>query len=271
MSGRVTYANGVLTFVPDGNFGDDEDVEVEVTALDLAGNRISYSVGFSTGIGVWPGDTNRDGIVNVLDLLPIGRYWHENGDPRVQEDMTWEIQPAVPWDAADATHADADGSGIVDEGDLAAIHQNWGSSHPSTTAPSITAWEREQLAHIAAESDSPGIEELRRCLAMLITPQEVPAYSSLGQNYPNPFNPETWIPYQLAKGSGVTVEIYDASGRLTRVLELGYKDAGVYTEKQRAIYWDGRNNTGEPVSSGVYFYRLKAGDFTSIRKMIVVF
>ena len=88
-------------------------------------------------------------------------------------------------------------------------------------------------------------------------------------NYPNPFNPETWIPYQLAKPSQVTVTLYSADGRLVRTLPLGHQSPGVYQSKSRAAYWDGRNAQGEPVASGVYFYTLTAGDFTATRKLLV--
>ena len=98
-----------------------------------------------------------------------------------------------------------------------------------------------------------------------------PKESALLPNYPNPFNPETWIPYQLAEGADVAIEIYSTSGRLIRVLELGYRNAGVHTTKQKAAYWDGRNDHGEPVSSGIYFYRIKAGSFTRMRKLAIVF
>jgi flagellar hook assembly protein FlgD len=94
--------------------------------------------------------------------------------------------------------------------------------------------------------------------------------TALGQNYPNPFNPETWIPYQLAKPGEIVVKIYDASGRLVRTIELGYKKAGLYSDKSQAVYWDGRNQQGEAIASGIYFYQLKAGSFVSTRKMVMV-
>ena len=88
-------------------------------------------------------------------------------------------------------------------------------------------------------------------------------------NYPNPFNPETWIPYQLAKPVDVTMSIYSVDGRLVRTLALGYQSAGVYRSRNRAAHWDGRNNVGERVASGLYFYTFTAGDFTATRKMII--
>ena len=97
----------------------------------------------------------------------------------------------------------------------------------------------------------------------------VPEETSLLPNYPNPFNPETWIPYQLAESADVTLTIYDLQGRVVRDLDLGHRRAGVYQHRSRAAHWDGRNAQGEPVASGVYFYTLKAGDFSATRKMLI--
>ncbi len=96
-----------------------------------------------------------------------------------------------------------------------------------------------------------------------------PASTLLLANFPNPFNPETWVPYQLAKPAAVTLTIYDMRGVVVRELKLGHKPAGVYTSRSRAIHWDGRNSIGEKVAAGVYFYTLKAGDFTATRKMLI--
>ena len=98
---------------------------------------------------------------------------------------------------------------------------------------------------------------------------QIPQQTSLLANYPNPFNPETWIPYQLAKPTDVTLTIYDISGRVVRYLDLGHQAAGTYQSRTRAAHWDGRNAQGEPVASGVYFYTLKAGDFAATRKMLI--
>jgi len=98
----------------------------------------------------------------------------------------------------------------------------------------------------------------------------VPVKSHLLQNYPNPFNPETWIPYELALPSEVKVNIYDVQGRLVRMLDLGYRGMGEYFTKSGAAYWDGRNEGGETVQSGIYFYQLSAGDYHSVKKMAIV-
>jgi hypothetical protein len=98
----------------------------------------------------------------------------------------------------------------------------------------------------------------------------IPKTFALLNNYPNPFNPETWIPYQLAERAGVSIEIYDTSGRLVRALELGEQPAGTYLSRAKAAYWDGKNNLGESVTSGVYFYVLKAGSFSDMKKMVIL-
>ena len=97
----------------------------------------------------------------------------------------------------------------------------------------------------------------------------VPKSSLLLQNYPNPFNPETWIPFQLSKESDVSIRIFNASGKLVRTLSLGRREPGLYVDRDRAIYWDGKNETGEEITSGIYFYSITAGEFSATRKMIV--
>ena len=100
------------------------------------------------------------------------------------------------------------------------------------------------------------------------TPQ-IPEETALLTNFPNPFNPETWIPFQLTKPAQVTLTIYDIRGVVVRQLKLGHKASGVYTSRSRAIHWDGRNSIGEKAATGVYFYTLKAGDYTATRKMLI--
>ena len=94
--------------------------------------------------------------------------------------------------------------------------------------------------------------------------------TELYQNYPNPFNPETWIPYQLSRPADVAIRIYDQSGQSVRILNLGYKEEGIYLAKSNAGYWDGRNDAGESIASGVYFYQIEAGEFRQSRKMTVI-
>ena len=89
-------------------------------------------------------------------------------------------------------------------------------------------------------------------------------------NYPNPFNPETWVPFQLHKDAHVRITIYDVLGREVRRFDLGYLSAGYYKTRERAVYWDGRNEMNERVASGTYFYRLEAGDFVDTHRMVIL-
>jgi flagellar hook assembly protein FlgD len=101
-------------------------------------------------------------------------------------------------------------------------------------------------------------------------PERLPTQNQLLANYPNPFNPETWIPFKLAQDATVTAKIYDVAGKQIRMIELGYVPAGNYVESSKAIYWDGRTDTGEHVSSGTYFYQIEAGDYRAARKMVIL-
>jgi hypothetical protein len=98
----------------------------------------------------------------------------------------------------------------------------------------------------------------------------IPDRNLLGQNFPNPFNPETWIPYQLKDESEVAIQIYDISGRLVRTMNLGYQSPGIYVTRDKAVYWDGRNNAGELMASGLYFYTLKTKAYTQTKRMLLL-
>ncbi len=97
-----------------------------------------------------------------------------------------------------------------------------------------------------------------------------PLQNKLLQNYPNPFNPETWIPYQLAQDSSISVSIYDSTGKVIRKLSLGNQSAGFYNSRERAAYWDGKNALGESVASGVYFYKLETPSFQQTRRLVIL-
>jgi hypothetical protein len=112
--------------------------------------------------------------------------------------------------------------------------------------------------------------ELGRIALGNLVASVIPSRSELLANFPNPFNPETWIPFQLQAASDTFITIYDVHGRMVRQLELGYIPAGVYQTKTKAAYWDGTNDIGERVASGVYFYQLKSGEFSALRKMVIL-
>jgi hypothetical protein len=92
-----------------------------------------------------------------------------------------------------------------------------------------------------------------------------PKQFALRANYPNPFNPETTIRFDVASRSHVALRVYDVSGALVRTLVDETKDAGSHV-----VQWNGRNDQGNPASSGVYFYRLTAPGFSDVRKMTLL-
>ena len=201
-------------------------------------------------------DVNADGTTNVLDLVFVaGELGAASPDPR----------------------ADVNGDGVVNILDLVAVAGHLGES-TAGVAPSNVAIDSSELdpaivqmwiAQAEVENDGSlvfrqGIENLQRLLASLL-----PKETALLANYPNPFNPETWIPYHLAAAADVTVRIYAANGVLVRTLVLGHQAAGIYESRARAAYWDGKNEVGESVASGVYFYSLTASHFTATRKMLI--
>ena len=107
-------------------------------------------------------------------------------------------------------------------------------------------------------------------LTVPVTLNNLNYLTELLPNYPNPFNPETWIPYRLAEDAEVTLTIYDAKGQVVRTFALGHQSAGAYETRDKAVYWNGRNGFGEPVASGIYFYTLSTGDYSSTRKASIL-
>jgi len=132
---------------------------------------------------------------------------------------------------------------------------------------SVTDKARNTIYHDFTEITRFEVTETQSAPTVQVT---LPDKNALLPNYPNPFNPETWIPYQLAEPSDVTLSIHSANGQLIRTLVLGYQPAGQYQNRASAAYWDGKNEAGEPVASGVYFYTLTADKFTASRKMLIL-
>lgn len=314
--GYLTSEGTTIRFVPKTIFGNLARISVffEATVVDKYENPTVHekSWSFSTGVGVWPGDTNDDGIVNVLDIIPLGRYWQQKTISRQARSAIWLAHPAQPATPIEATFADANGDGLVSADDIVPIAQNWNrtyvvpksreedkSSSLAPVSPGLRqhqSLDRRQLSKQleiyqqllsrlaqmdAFPSDSqangggaisafPGVVQLRLFLQRQIQwlkQQLIPKETDLLRNYPNPFNPETWIPFQLATDGTVVLTIYDSHGRVIRRIDLGHQSSGFYLSKSRAIHWDGTNQTGESVASGIYFYQLDVsspGDSSAI-------
>lgn len=93
----------------------------------------------------------------------------------------------------------------------------------------------------------------------------VPILFSLHQNYPNPFNPETTIRFELPQAEDVTINIYNLQGQLVRELVSENREAGLHN-----IVWDAREDAGRIMPSGVYLYRIQAGGFSQVKKLMLL-
>jgi flagellar hook assembly protein FlgD len=98
-----------------------------------------------------------------------------------------------------------------------------------------------------------------------ITPAATPKSYNLAQNFPNPFNPSTSIRLDMKERGVVTLKIYNVAGELVRTLVNGVKDAGAYS-----LAWDGRNDSGSNVASGIYFYQMETKGFSETKKMVLL-
>ncbi|MBK7091418.1 MAG: T9SS type A sorting domain-containing protein [bacterium] len=101
-------------------------------------------------------------------------------------------------------------------------------------------------------------------VAVKVDDTALPGDFALLQNHPNPFNPTTTIRYSLSRPHLVQIEVYNVLGQLVSTLENSEQGVGVYETT-----WDGTNANGQNVASGVYFYRLKAGEFVQTCKMVL--
>jgi WD40 repeat protein len=162
---------------------------------------------------------------------------------------------------------------------------DWQKSRPikhSSSIENFVSLSQDGSVLVSYDSVSMGrylIYDLKDMLSLLPYPVEPKGkqFVTLGQikrnqllqNFPNPFNPETWIPFRLADKSNVTIRIYTPTGKLVRSISPGTMSAGDYSSQSQAIHWDGRNDAGETVSSGVYLYTINAGDFSATRKMLI--
>ena len=200
-----------------------------------------------------PADVNGDGVVNIFDLTLVAQAMG-TGDGQ----------------------GDVNGDGVVNVFDLVQVAGaiGGGGAAPSThsldpsmiNAADIESWlAGAQGLGVGDANFQRGIRFLEGLIAAL-TPKE----TTLLPNYPNPFNPETWIPYRLAREAEVAITIYDTKGTVVRRLALGNQSAGYYAERGKAAYWDGRNEDGEAVASGIYIYQFRAGDYAASRRMVIV-
>jgi len=238
----IGYAgSNSIVFSPDGN---------TLAVADYGGVILLWKLGTTEALllPTLEVDVNGDGVADIRDLVLVAANFGQTGP-----------------NAADVN--DDDVVDIADLIEVAAVLENAAAapSLPMLKVENVQQWltQAQQLDLTDATLQS-GIHFLEQLLWTL-----APTETVLLPNYPNPFNPETWIPYQLAEPANVALRIYSANGKLVRTLVLGYQSAGIYQDQSRAVYWDGKNELGEPVASGIYFYTLTAGNFAATRKMLI--
>ena len=227
---------------------------VKVSAVGIEVSVTFYAISDTESPPI-TADVNNDGSVNILDLILIASDLGNTGTNLA---------------------ADVNGDGVISILDLVLVA---GMFDGAAAAPSAQPQVPETLTAVEVQgwlTDARALQVrdpiMKRGFAVLeqllvsLTPRE----TKLLANYPNPFNPETWIPYRLAEDAFVTLAIYDLSGQPVRTLDVGHRIASAYENRSKAIYWDGRNEVGEQVASGVYFYNLSTGNYSATRKMLVV-
>jgi len=245
-----------------------------------SGMTQDYSWVFYTGLGVYPGNTNNDNIVDQRDVLTLGFYWEETGPPRKEEyqNIGWSLKPVKRWDPESAAYADANGDGEVSGKDICAVSANWDSTvsgYLNSLPQSIYLSQEDHQEHLSVWEEiyntlmdcpeSEGKNHIMKFLEEMLEKKSIPARFEASQNYPNPFNSATVIKYALPQDCHVEIKIFNVLGQKVKTLLSEYQTSG-----QRKVTWSGKDDHGKEVASGIYFYKLKAVDFSQVRKMILL-
>ena len=220
-----------------------------------------------------PGDINNDGLIDILDFLIITAHFGEKPPTNARMDINNDGQINLE-DLVSIIN-------LIEENQTAAAAP--AQKHQIQTATyampnRIRTLSNASVAHLYAfyqkiegiQGDATQIAVVKRFLEQLLMPVGGPLETKLYPNYPNPFNPETWIPYQIAKDTEITIRIYNTSGEVVRTLFSGHQMSGYYINRDRAAYWDGRNDYGEAVASGVYICELETSTFKQTKKLAIL-
>ena len=202
-------------------------------------------------------DVNEDGRVDLLDLVFVAKHIGKNPPTDARADVNRD------------SHVNIDDMISI----IKAIEAKLTTAAPPNNTLSKADFDTlfalyEKIEDIS--EDSIQTEWVKRFLRQFLKPIGRPLKTQLHANYPNPLNPETWIPYQLAEDTEITIRIYNASGQVVRTIFTGNQAAGYYLNRSKAAYWDGKNEFGEQVASGVYVYELTTPTFKQIKRLVVL-
>lgn len=219
---------------------------------------------------IFPGDTNVDGIVDSRDVLPIARNLGLSGSPRINASLDWTPQNlSGPFDPIEAAHADCNGNGIVEAVDVTGIIQNWYATRYPRYRPQVNQIQacEELLNDLDPNPNSIEIIAIRNeILKYRKSLLGLPEYFILEQNYPNPFNSKTTInlitPIDI---KNIRLTIYDTNGKIVKIIDKLNLLAGKFS-----FEWDGTNQDGNLVSSGVYIYSIKLDNINLSKKMVLI-
>ena len=265
MSSVISCIPPVAVYLPPQN--------VRVGLYDESGDLVGYLI-HAAHVTLPPeegecegrrGDPTGDGSINVLDILAVAN--HILGISELIGDAF--------------CRGDCKGDGVINILDALAIANvilgiiDECPGGPLVCKPAVTPEVMELMESLKFYLS---LEDFTRFMALVKAETgQVPTEYHLAQNYPNPFNPYTDIRYQIADVRykrqdtrskmpiHTTLKIYNILGQEMRMLVDEPKEAGFYT-----VTWDGRDNNGRGMSSGIYFYRLTAGDFTATKRMVLL-
>jgi len=200
-----------------------------------------------------------------------GTDWTASGDIVMDAPKTaaavWKTQHML---TVESDHGTAGGGGWYDHGEAAQAYLDADTVFvPPDTVYIFANWAGDVTGSDYAESDPVWMDRPRTAIAVwrmaIPTGAEIPAAWMLAQNYPNPFNPSTSIRYSVPERSHVSLRIYSVGKGLVRTLVDGVKEPGTYTAT-----WNGTNNAGKRLASGVYFYRMSGPGVEETRKMVLL-
>ncbi|MBC8384001.1 MAG: CotH kinase family protein, partial [Candidatus Cloacimonetes bacterium] len=225
---------------------------------------------------VFPGDTDNNGVVDELDILPIGVYFLTEGNPRNTQSFSWQSFQVQNWDNPAAAFADANGDGIINEIDVIGIGINWGNTHQNPAFSyeidlNDTGFLKQYESNFSSiyhnlNGESEAEDRMKSLLESVFGFEEEDENNPVMflQNSPNPFNQQTTIFYGISaeNSENIEINIYNVKGQKVRQ----FSDINDRT----SVIWDGKDENGKKVDSGVYFYAGKFKNVVIKSKMLLI-